>query len=143
VINRTGEKLPLYTGLYYAISNKRSGYTWANKSVLVPSLDPRNASHWHKFEVASRSSNAYDMSNDIDNYFEKVDENYYRIVEVSSGEPCVDGKYFNGSPLEVRTCTSCSNKFKNEFQWKSTEMPDYKLNAIMNDFQYEIPLQVI
>jgi hypothetical protein len=39
--------------------------------------------------------------------------------------------------------TICSNKFDDAFQWKLTEMPDYKLNAIMTDFQYELPLQVI
>jgi hypothetical protein len=176
VISRTGEKLPLYTGLYYGVINKKSGYTWADHHNLVRPLDPRNPSHWHKLEKTSMGLNAYHMGKmAYYSYIEKVNQNYYRIVEIGkytmiienvntnltfkmnflvvkkgntcSGKPITDGRYLEGRHSKALCCTNCQNTcqntFADEFQWTFTEMPDYKLNAIMTDFQYEIPLQVI
>ena len=49
IFSKTGEKLPLYKGLYYGVSNKKSGkiLQW-NNQVKPPPIDPRNASNWLK-----------------------------------------------------------------------------------------------
>lgn len=52
-----------------------------------------------------------------------------------------DGQYLDAKLLSVIYCSTC--KDSDWFQWIFTEMPDYKLNAIMTEFQYELPLQVI
>jgi hypothetical protein len=71
-----GEKIPIYTGLYYGVINKRSGYGWVHYKKLLPSLDPKNASHWSKFEKSDR---VYKMSTGYYYKIQKVDENYYRL----------------------------------------------------------------
>lgn len=66
--------------------------------------------------------------------------------------PLTDGQYLNGNQLKVLCCTSGCNEMSDQFQWKFTEKfdpkepenkTDYVLNAIMTDFEYEMPLEVI
>jgi hypothetical protein len=81
IISITGEKLQLYTGLYYAIVNKKSGIIWTSDYNFAPSLDQQNASHWHKF---SKQKYGYSMSNNRYNFdFFKTGDNYYLIKQLS------------------------------------------------------------
>jgi hypothetical protein len=89
VISRTGEKLPLYTDLYYGVINKRSGRLWTNYIKLdsVSQIDPRNRSHWSIISKVNKVStnlvdyhNSYSFKPDLTFYIEKTDQDYYRVI---------------------------------------------------------------
>jgi hypothetical protein len=82
VTSKSGEKLPLYTGLYYALVNKKSQYIRADcgRKLISPPIDPRNTSYWEKIE---KNSNHYRMrckEGETNDYLiEKVNRDYYLI----------------------------------------------------------------